>query len=65
MVDNTTEGGGLIMARHFVKRVMNYSEINDFLEKKAKYLKNVTPFYVSNSTSGEFDNVVVHYFYDD
>lgn len=48
------------MARHFVKRVMNYSEINDFLEQKAKYLKNVTPFYVSNSTSGEFDNVVVH-----
>jgi len=53
------------MARHFVKRVMNYSEINDFLEQKAKYLKNVTPFYVLNSTSGEFNNVVVHYFYDD
>lgn len=50
------------MARHFVDRVMDYSKINDFLDEKAKHLKNVTPFYVANAG---FGNVVVHYFYDD
>lgn len=50
------------MARHFAKRTMDYSEINDFLEEKAKHLKNVTPFYVANVGFGD---VVVHYFYDD
>jgi hypothetical protein len=50
------------MARHFEKNRMAYSEINDFLEEKAKHLKNVTPFYVTNVGFGD---VAVHYFYDD
>lgn len=50
------------MARHFAKRTMRYSEINDFLEEKAKHLKNVTPFYFAKVGFGD---VTVHYFYDD
>ena len=53
------------MARHFAKKIIDYSEINNFLEEKAKHLKNVTPFYVLNLTSGAFGSVAVHYFYDD
>lgn len=50
------------MARHFVEKVMGYAEINNFLEEKAKHLKNVTPFYITNIGFGD---VAVNYFYDD